>query len=664
MINKKLLRNGISALLLSVFAIVAGCTKTPQENIADTEVDEDVTGTSAACESSSPDCFPETYEEVFAWLEENADIERMAMVAMRDDVRLATRVYLPKDTSQTIAGKFSTVFLRTPYNVSERGRDPEETASSVLNEAVNAIRHGYAFVLQNERGKYFSEGDWRILGYPRTDGYDALTWIAEQTWSDGAVGTLGCSSSAEWQLALGTTNHPALRAQIPQGYGAGIGHVDDFAEHGAFRGGAVLGIFTSWMYREQNLQRPRIPSNLSQEEQVRIAKFTDLTLRGPEVDWDEARLHLPMSEVIEKYDGPTGPYNDYILQGPGGPDWRSSGLMHQGEDYFVPTLWFGSWYDISVAPNLAIYNDIRNNASDEAVRESQYLVVGPQGHCGFSSALEKTSLMVGEVDMGDPSFPLDETIYDFLDYYVKGIDNGFADRTPKVQYYETGVNQWRQAEVWPPADVEEITFYLDSNSGANTRNGDGLLTRLSPEEGIGEDQDVFAYDPTDPVPTQGGMTNSPVDNSEVELRDDVLVYSTAILEEPLNVTGKMEAILYLSSDVPDTDLSVKLLDVYPDGRAMSIDSSIQRVRYREGYDQEVFMEEGEVYRVKVSPTATSTVFLAGHQLRIEISGSDFPRYSRNLNMGTNNFIETETQIANNVIHHSALYPSHIVIEVR
>ena len=214
-----------------------------------------------------------------AALEEEARIERMLMVPMRDGVRLATRVYLPRDA----AGPVPAVFWRTPYNFSELNKSNPERPSAYLKFALDAVRHGYAFVIQNERGKFFSEGEWEILGFPRTDGYDALDWIAEQSWSNGKVATLGCSSTAEWQPSLAAMNHPAHAAAVPMAYGAGIGRVGKHYEQGNFyRGGAIQQSMITWMFENQNTRRPQLPADLTREERIRLARYTDLAADPPE----------------------------------------------------------------------------------------------------------------------------------------------------------------------------------------------------------------------------------------------------------------------------------------------------------------------------------------------------------------------------------------------
>jgi putative CocE/NonD family hydrolase len=233
-----------------------------------------------------------------------------------------------------------------------------------------------------------------------------------------------------------------------------------------------------------------------------------------------------------------------------------------------------------------------------------------------------------------------------------------------------GSNEWNTASAWPPPDAEMATYYLHSDRGANTLNGDGRLVPDGP--GGADDSDSFTYDPMDPVVSYGGnvcciggaIDAGAFDQQEIEAaRQDVLVYTTEPFEEGLEVTGTVEVTLYLSTDVRDTDLTVKLVDVYPDGRAYNLDETIQRVRYRDGYDRQVFMQEGEVYQVEVSPMSTSNFFAPGHSLRVEVSSSNFPRFTRNLNTGGRNYDEELGMVAHNVIHHSAMYPSQIRVPV-
>ncbi len=595
-------------------------------------------------------------EERRAKLKAIAEHQETVMVPMRDGVRLATDVYRPKDAG----GPVPVVFWRTPYNFHElRGMS--------LRFALASVERGYAFVIQNERGKFHSEGEWQILGLPRTDGYDALTWIAEQEWSSGRVGTIGCSSSAEWQMALAAMDHPAHAAMVPMAAGAGIGRVGEFYEQGNwYRGGTEQLLFLPWLYGVQNNQRPRFADGTSDEDLVRLSKYFDLAPDMPEVKWPRKIWHLPVADVMKEVEGPEGIFAELFARQPDDPGWYEGGLYQDDEDFGVPALWLNSWYDVSISPNLALYDHVRENASDARVRELQYLVVAPTLHCRFFRPA--WDLTVGEREMGDASFDYEGLIYRWFDRLLEGEDNGFEESTPRVQYFAMGANQWRSADRWPPADAESLTFYLDSDGSANSLFGDGRLIR-EPPAGAGVDR--YVYDPTVPVTSLGGgvccnggtVEGGSFDQRPIEARIDVLVYTSEPLTEALEVTGPVRVTLHVSSDARDTDFMVKLIDVHPDGRAYNLDETMQRARYREGYDREVFMEEGEIYELEVSPMSTSNIFLEGHRIRIEVASSNFPQVARNLNTGGPNYNESEPAVARNAVHHSPAHPSRIVLSV-
>ncbi|HET9680034.1 MAG TPA: CocE/NonD family hydrolase [Gammaproteobacteria bacterium] len=586
------------------------------------------------------------------------EAKTMLMVPMRDGVKLATDVYLPKKGE----GPYPTIFIRTPYNFNDIGGGQLELATKI-------IEHGYAFVIQNERGRFYSRGDWEILGRPQTDGYDALSWIADQDWSNGSVGTLGCSSSAEWQLALAAQNHPAHKAMIPMAAGAGIGQVGEFYEQGNwYKGGVHQTLFTVWMYSVQQNIRPQFPEGLSHEQLVDLRKMYDLAADMPEVDWKKQLRTLPAIEWLPSAHANAGPWKELMARTPADPAWYEGGLYHADDDFGVPAFWFNSWFDVSQGPNLALFNHIRNNASDSDVRDGQYLLVAPTLHCGFFSIPKYNDLVVGELNVGDAWFDVYEKIFGFFDHYLKNNKSGFVEETPRVQYYTMGKNEWETADSWPPADVTMVPYYIASDGRANSVFGNG---RLSTEKPTGATSDTFTYDPMNPVPALGGgvccnsgaALGGSYDQRAIEARADVLVYTTAPLEEAVAITGSVRPILYVSSDAKDTDFTVKLVDVYPDGRAYNIDDTIFRARYREGYDKEVFMEDGEVYELKPTPMSTSYLFKPGHKIRIEISSSKFPQYMRNLNTGGNNYYETEGVIAHNTVHHLDEYPTRILLPV-
>lgn len=589
---------------------------------------------------------------------EIAIIDEKVMMPMRDGIRLATDIYRPK-TDQ----KVPIIFSRTPYNFNSWGDGKERTRT--MERAYQALKRGYAYVVQNERGRYFSEGEWDILGVPLTDGYDAFSWLQVQEWSNGKIGTLGCSSTAEWQMAVAALDHPSHAAMVPQGFGAGVGVVGSYYEQGNwYRGGAEQLLFPSWLYSvEHDKFKPRIPQGATQEDLIRISRFYDLAPENPPVDWAEAFKHLPLKDLLTNVNGKKEIFDKMISRKPNDPQWFEGGLYHDTMGFGVPSFWFVSWYDVSVSPNIALFNYVRENGDDDFIKDNQYLVIAPTLHCGFTRATENT--IVGERSMGDARLDYDDQIYGWFDFLLKNEVNDFKENTPRVQYFTMGKNIWQASETWPPKNSELKTFYLNSNGKANSRFGVGRLTPSMDHTGM--QADSFYYDPMDPVNSYGGgvcctgnaVKGGSFDQRKMEERNDILVYTSEVLEEGIEMTGFIESTLYLSSDVKDTDLTIKIIDVYPDGTAYNLDETIQRVRYRAGYDKEVFMEKGKVYKVNMTPMATSNFFKKGHQIRIEVSSSNFPRFSRNLNTGGANYDETESVIALNKIHHSKRYPSHI-----
>ena len=590
-----------------------------------------------------------------------AVIDQKVMMPMRDGIRLCTDIYRPK-TDEAVP----VVFSRTPYNFNS-WRDGEESTRT-YRRALDWVEKGYAYVVQNERGRYFSEGQWDILGTPTTDGYDAFTWLAEQDWCNGKIATIGCSSTAEWQMAVAALDHPAHAAMVPQGFGAGVGRVGPFYEQGNwYRGGAMQMLFIAWLYGVQNDRiRPTFPADATQEELIRNSRYFDLAPERPSVDWSQALRHLPVQDIIKNVDGPEGIFEDMIRRKPDDPLWYQGGLYHDDMPFGVPSFWFVSWFDVASSPNIALFNHVREQADDPEVRDNQYLIIAPVLHCRFTRASEKT--MVGDLDVGDARLNYDEQINAWFDYWLKE-DKSKEPEMPRVQYYTMGSNKWQSADQWPPADAEMLPFYLTSGGKANTLFGDGRLDSGGAPES--DQPDTFKYDPMLPVPSVGGnvcCTGNAIeagsyDQQDLEQREDILVYSTEPLTEGVEVSGFIEATLYVSSDVRDTDFTIKLIDVYPDGRAFNLDETILRARYREGFDKEVFMDAGQVYKLEMSPMSTSNYFAEGHRIRIEVSSSNFPRFTRNLNTGGNNFDESEGVVATNSVHHSQEYPSQIRLPI-
>jgi uncharacterized protein len=605
-------------------------------------------------------------------LESIAIIERKVMVPMRDGKRMQADIYRPKDESK----KYPIIFSRTPYNFDYW--DVELGAPRDMSTELDAVKHGYAYVEMNERGRYFSEGDYDILGVPLTDSDDELDWMGSLPWSADKVGLIGCSSTAEWQLAVASRGNKALAAFIPESFGAGVGRVAPYYEQGNwFRGGAVQMLFGPWLYDyglQTNDGKPNFPPGMSREALEAAAKSYDLDGHPPKVDWVKGLAHLPEKDILAAVGSQHGIFADTSPSGkpgliertPNDPAWYTGGLWNDSMKIDVPGLWLMTWYDISVGPNIAAYNFVRKTASP-AVADEQYAVIAPVPHCSYKRAAEHT--MVGERDLGDARLDYDALTFGWFDHFLKGEDNGLLAKTPKVRYYTMGLNKWQSSDVWPPKDAKPVTYFLTSAGHANTLNGDGGLALVAEKQ---DAPDKFVYDPMNPVPTHGGgfccmgadYKAGAIDQRSIEARGDVLVYSTGPLKEGIEASGPITLTLYVSSDAKDTDFTVKLIEVLPDGTAFNIDDNIQRVRYREGYDKPpVWMEKDKVYKVEFQPMQTSNYFAAGHELRIEISSSNFPRFDRNLNTGGNNYDEAQGVVAHNEVHHSAAYPSSITLGV-
>jgi predicted acyl esterase len=640
-------------------------------------------------------------EAVEAELESVAIIDRKVMVPMRDGKRMAADIYRPKDTSKT----YPIIFSRTPYNFNFW--DVKTGTYRDMTQELEAVKRGYVMVEMNERGHYFSEGNYDILGAPLTDADDQFTWMATQKWSSGKIGLIGCSSTAEWQMAAASLGNKALTTIIPESFGAGVGKVGPYNEQGNwYRGGAVQMLFIDWIYGEQNQVRPQFPKETSQEDLIAGSKLFDLAPQLPPVDWAKAFLHLPEKDIIAAVGGPKGIYADkmpvdtggaMIERTPNDPAWRKGGIWQSDTmPINVPGLWMMAWYDVSTGPNLAAYNFVRATAKGEA-KDQQYAVIAPTLHCGYKRATEKT--IVGERDMGDARLDYDALTYAWFDKFLKGEDPQRLKDQPKVQYYTMGKNKWQHSNTWPPEGAKTVKLTLSSRGNANTLHGDGRLeiaqgqtllpvaprvdptdahaVRIAAIEALDASKhdyaDTFIYDPMKPTPSYGGNVccagntipgmGGALDQRKMEERPDILVYTSEALTKDVEASGPITVTLYVSADVKDTDVTVKLIDVLPDGTAYNLDETIQRLRYREGDDKMVWMEKDKVYKVTLTPMNTSNLFGVGHKIRLEVAGSNFPRFDRNLNTGGDNFSETTAVVSHTAVHHSVMYPSVMTMTV-
>lgn len=596
-----------------------------------------------------------TYAEALAF-NNSLEMEDMVEIPMRDGVKLYARIYYPKIKRMNLP----TVLMRTPYFI------PDGDFIWFSRVMAGFLKNGYAVVVNNERGRYWSDGEYTFLTGAKNDGYDVVDWIVNQSWSNGKVGTYGCSSTAEHQLGLATKDHPGHVAMIPAAAGAGIGEVGPYHPQGMFyRGGVIQMVWLEWYFKRGFNEFPRFGVELSKDDKIRLNQYM-IRPNLPKVDWEKAYRHLPLMNQVKNIGGLKSDFDEFAKRLPNDPAWHKAEFANDDDYYGVPTLHVNSWYDCSFGPSsMELFDVMNKNATDKESGENQFMIIAPTNHCGQLGATE--NWYYGDRFMGDASFPYVQLYVDWFDYWLKGKNNGVVNRK-KIQLFTMGKNKWEFFDDWPPKESEKQILYLHSTKGANSKMGDG---KLNHDKSTKDNYDEFIYDPGNPVPSLGDndwgyipeMKSGSFDQSAIEMRDDVLVYSTEILPNDIQITGPVEVFLYLSSNVKDTDLTAKLVDVYPDGKAYNVAESIQRVRWRKGYESPEFMEEDKVYQVKVGPLLTSNQFKQGHRIRLEISSSNFPRFERNLNTGGNNFDETEWEIANNRIHIGKKYASRIEFHV-
>jgi putative CocE/NonD family hydrolase len=520
------------------------------------------------------------------------------MMPMRDGVRLYALILFPKDKSRR---NLPAVLIRNPYLV-----DPEMVRGFITSlfapYVQSFLENGYAVVYQNERGRYFSEGTYTYLVRAGDDGYDSVEWLAKQPWSNGKVGTFGCSSSAEEQHKLNGTHPPGFAAAVPMGSGAGIGKVGPYNEMGNFyRGGAVQMWWFWWFHGYAYTYRPLFPATLSREIMIKLHRYWNLEPETvPSSGIDTNIWALPINTIMEKMGGTPSDMDDFVNRLPNDPRWREVDFGGEGDRASAPILLINSWYDVSIGPNVAMYEYQLKNALTEAARSNTRMIIAPTTHCE-QGRVESEHTIVGERDMGDARFDYVRLTQKWFDHFLKGLDNDIASE-PRVRAYMMGANQWRSYDSWPPKQAASVSYYLDSDGKANSLLGNGRLVTVKPNK-MGAD--AFTYDPLIPVPSRGGniccftpvLKGGSYDQSSIEMRTDVLVYTTPPLEHPVEMAGPVKVSLYLSSDRKDTDLTLKLLDVYPNGKAYNLDESIERVRWREGWDKPVLMTPGQVYKV-------------------------------------------------------------------
>lgn len=563
-------------------------------------------------------------------------------VKMRDGVRLDADVYLPSKEG----GPWPTLLIRTPYKTELGNRSG--FFQILLNE-------GYAIAQVHERGRYLSEGEMRMLGRADEDGWDTLDWIAAQPWSNDKIATYGCSSSAENQMKLASLGHPAHKAMIAYSAGVGVAEAGPFREQGNFwRGGAWQLGWLNYFVSEMQIDWPQLPPGLSDAERQRASVAFTIDNSGEDITeehYARERMHLPMVAIADQLGAPRTEIPEYLARGPSHPAWAEDRITDK-DKIKVPGLWAEALYDISAQPTAALFDRVR--AENPAGTQSIILTNGQ--HCAYGR--EKENQTIGDREIGDARFDYNARALAWLDHWLKDKP---APAPPPVRAYMAGANRWAEFPAIPWAGKDPSrSLFLASAGKANTLDGDGRLMDAPAANAA----DTFAYDPANPVISHGGQIDGmgpdqedgAFDQRDIEKRHDVLVYTSEPLSEDLAVFGYVDVELSVASDAPDTDFTVKLVDVAPDGTAWNLSDSIQRLRYRDGDATPKMMKAGETYRIKPPPMLVANVFLKDHRIRLEVSSSNFPTYARNLNTAGDPYTTKDFKVAHNRVLHG---PSNI-----
>jgi len=554
-------------------------------------------------------------------------VEENVPARMRDGTILRSDVAWPiarAGETQT----FPVLLTRTPYQ---------------KRPLPHLAERGYIAVSQDVRGIHASDGDFDPVCQPcgaladRDDGYDTTLWAAGLDASDGRVGVFGLSYPAweAWELAI---SRPApLVAMYVSGMAVTSTSVEPLP-----RPGRRLQWFVAAgapdIRRRRGLPGPQTRADADRLWHVERHKWL----------W-----FLPWSELPEHALGPMTPYCKEYFQHSTRDHFRFAGQHHHVD---VPVFHRTGWYDRWVH-TIDHFTAMRTEAPSEHARQSQRLLVGPWGHTGTLTR------KVGDFDFGPDAEMTDtDLMLRWFDFWLQGAQNGALDEPP-VRYFMMGRNEWRAADTWPPRSNTPTIWYFASGGHANTASGDGALVTSPSGRGA---EDRYAYDPRDPVPTVWPLDdqNVPLDHRPIDWRQDLLVYVTDPLGEPVEITGVPSVDLWASSSAFDTDFITRLADVHPDGRVQPLVTGIVRARHREGYDRPPrLLSPGvaERYAIPLGPLAHC--FLPGHRIRLEVTSSDFPNYDRNHNSGLDDFSDATLAVAHQTVLHGADHPSGVTLPV-
>jgi uncharacterized protein len=576
---------------------------------------------------------------------------------MRDGVKLATEVYLP-----AAPGRYPVLLTRSPYNYSFTGG-----AGSNCNnpQYMQFAAAGYAALNQDVRGTYRSQGVFDPIVQERNDGYDAVEWAARQPWSDGKVGMFGGSyvGLTQWQAAIARPPH--LVTIVPDVTAA------NYENGWTYQGGAFeLWFGQSWIaltFAVNAIERKLEAEGASPAQiQAAVAAFTARADASLLTTWDR-KLPLVSFSAYRTL----APYYYTWLKHPSLDSyWLPEDVQLHYAQLTIPTLSIGGWYDIFNLGEVGNFQGMQTQGGSAQARSGAHMVMYATCHaCPASTA-------VGDIDYGPGNtLNLPALELSWFDHWLKGADNG-VQSTPAVKLFvmeppdtgTAGTGFWVTGPSFPLPGTTGVNYYLASNGHANTLGGDGGLATAP---ATGKAADRYLYNPLDPVPTIGGnmccinglLPSGAFDQRTAEQRPDVLVYTSAPLTTDEVVAGHVTVTLWATSSARDTDFTAKLVDVHPDGFAQNIADGIIRARYRASLTDPTLITPGARYEYTIDLGNTAVVFKAGHQIRLEISSSNFPHYDRNPNTGATFAQTAQVQTATQTILHTGIFQSYLTLPV-
>lgn len=569
-------------------------------------------------------------------------VEKDVMVAMRDGQILATDLWIPDGAPAP------TLLVRTPY-----GHVPNLLGNSLNIQAL--LEAGYAVVFQDCRGTYRSNGEFTPLVDEPCDGADAVDWIGRQPWCDGNVGGFGASYLGFTQWAMAAKAPAALQAIAPTVTTADHYTSPWYSDGGAFS--LQMSLWWSTVMALLGAQRSLAAGDGGPDAVTELA--------GMLGDVESCVAAMPSADQPAL--AGRAPWWSQWVQHPDRDEfWQDLSVVEEVDQVTVPALNIGGWFDVFAGSTTRTFTRMRRDAGSPGARDGQRLIIGPWDHVSYTGLYHDRQFgMSADVLAAD----LTGAHIAFFDRWLRGRTDALDGSAP-VRIFVMGIDQWRDEQDWPLPDTQYTDYFLGGSGRANTAHGDGVLTPDAPGPDVA---DTFEYDPADPVPTLGGrmiMPSSlnavgPVDQRPIEDRDDVLCFTTPVLEEPVEVTGHVSLELHVSSSAVDTDMTGKLVDVFPDGRALYLTDGILRARYRNALARPEMLTPGQTYPVTLDLAVTANVFLPGHRIRLEVSSSNFPRYDRNTNTGGVIAEESAEQaiVATNQVRHGRQHPSRLVLPI-